>query len=396
MSCASSITHGTAVRFVGVGDSSFDQIPSSAPTAHAPISTDEGIIVACATTTCVVLLQGRTIPKGTGERDDARPPFAPRVLEWGTAMYGERIAGVLTPKLEEMEEREHSIKLGYTATPGVADKSTHTEPLLDNTHDYGSHPTEVSPLAQLPPPTTINVGVDRIVSIACGAHFVVAAVASGGCITWGGGGGHATRQRVLGRGDCGNCYSCLRESASGVSASGCMSSAKPGWVQSPLGRRGSEVVNLAAGDDHAVVVCRDRSVWAWGRGDCGQLGCGAPGDSINNGDFGVQRGSCRPVRVQLPPSCSGTRKSTAAGSGSFCSNTSGVSDARSCDDVDFFREAACGRDHSALLTDRGRVFTFGSGLYGQVSNCRLQMILNCMFFIAVADIGSWRHLVRRD
>lgn len=380
MSCASSITHDGAVRFVGVGDSSFDQIPSSGATAHAAISRDEEITVACAATTCAVLLHGQTILKGTGDSDDARPPSAPRVLEWGTAMYGERIAGVSTPKLRETDEREQPIKPGDAATPEVADGSTHAQPYPNDTHDF-SHPTVVSPLAQLLAPTAISVGEGRIVSIACGAHFVVAAVASGGCITWGGGGGHAARQRVLGRGDCGNCHSCHRESTGEAPASVHMASRKPGWVQAPLGRRGSEVVNLAAGDDHAVVVCKDRSVWAWGRGDCGQLGCGAPGDTMNNGEYGDQQSSCRPVRVQLPPSCSGTRKSRAAGSGGFSGSTSSGSDVRGSDDVDFVRQAACGRDHSALLTDRGRVFTFGSGLYGQVSNCWLQITFRLHVFM---------------
>lgn len=287
---------------IGVGDSSFLQLPCPA----APLSREHngGVVegleilqISCGTTAAAAL-----VSNGDDE--------LPCLLEWGTDLYGER----LSPTAPQTE------------APGTATE----EPAVLSTH-----PTPVS----LHPPRSL--GNQRVViqQIAFGAHFLIAAIDTGGCMSWGGG----RDLRALGRGGCGSCRSSLCSgSASDIPQ---RNSGKPDWVAEPLGVRGLRVVKLAAGDDHVVAVCADGSARAWGRGNCGQLGAGVPG--VDGAD-----GACVPTRVELQDATDAT---SCKGRGSAPRSIA-------------FRAAACGRDHSALLTDDGRLLTFGSGLYGQVGD----------------------------
>lgn len=289
--------------FVGEGDSSFCQVPS----ISTPLSpqNDHGckiLQISCGTSAAVALVG-----------IEGRPT---RLLEWGTGLYGERLS---SPNPQTRKEE---------STGGCQHYTTELQPPLQL-------PTEVF---TLPPRLSVR-------SIACGAHFVLAAAESGGCITWGGG----RDPRSLGRGGCGSCISleCTTAAAPGVARP---SSGMPDWVDKPLGAGGLKVATLAAGDDHAVAICADGTVWAWGRGDCGQLGCGAPLE--NAGAGGASHGSCVPKKVRIP----GSLRPSA---------TSAVCDRER---PALALAAACGRDHSAVLTKGGHLWTFGSGLHGQVSS----------------------------
>lgn len=296
-------------RLVGCGDSSFHQLPctcasSSWHRVDDDISDEEHAVtrragkisqISCGTSTAVALVG----------RDSSS------VIEWGTDMYGEKPSSAANS----------SCQIGLQ------------QPL--------QHPVEVS---LLPP----GLGVQYI---ACGAHFVVAAVKTGGCISWGGG----REPRALGRGRCGSCISLTCTNT--IESLPTPSPPKFGnadWVAHPLGAGGLKVISLAAGEDHAVAVGADGNAWAWGRGDCGQLGCGAP-QVTDSGTSSYS--SCTPLMVQFSTthytSCATYNKNTSAASGGATNPLSA-------------RAVACGRDHSALLTDDGRLWTFGSGLYGQV------------------------------
>lgn len=230
------------------------------------------------------------------------------LLEWGTGVYGERLS---------------------TATnlpPGDKFSATAAEsPRLD-------HPVAV--VLPLPMSPVLGPKPPAIKLIACGAHFVLAALEGGGCVSWGGG---RDARKALGRGGCGTCGPCSSTSSSTtpvvppLEQSCSTGSSTPGWVAEPLGLGGLTVDSLAAGDNHAIAVCEDGKAWAWGSGECGQLGSGPAPEGA-----GADGGSaCVPVSVRVPSTAS-------------------------------VRAAACGRDHSALLTSDGRVWTFGSSLHGQL------------------------------
>lgn len=227
------------------------------------------------------------------------------LLEWGTGLYGERLSPELT--------------IPHGDKPSASGAAT---PPLD-------HPLPVV----LPLLPAVEPKPPAIKLIACGAHFVVAALELGGCVSWGGG---RDARKSLGRGGCDDCDRCSKAAAVAAAQrapSRSMNSGnKPAWVAEPFGFGGMEVKALAAGDDHAIAVSGDGTAWAWGRGDCGQLGSGAAREG--SGGAGAD-GACAPVAVTLP--------------------TPSV-----------VRAAACGRDHSALLTSDGRVWTFGSSLHGQL------------------------------
>lgn len=356
-------------RLIGVGDSSFQQIPCLTA-ATFRFGHDGSYIskISCGATVAVALVSCSTSTDGAPLDGNATRS---RLLEWGTGMYGERLATV-----EAVSDRdEESLIVGTrkatttTTTTTAKDKAGST----NTRQDFEQHkrvqllnvPTEVLLPLSLFSPLKVR---DAILSIACGAHFVVAAIAGGGAISWGGAGGREQRHRELGLGDCGLCQSCSTTYAEPAVSHDppppTNFACKPGWVQDPLGRRGQEIISLAAGDGHTIAVCRDGSAWSWGRGDCGQLGAGACLHDRRG------PGSCRPLKVQLPqsPTRDGVVRSR-ADSVNGDSGRNGGSIGVGADGGGGgvrIREAACGRDHSALLTERGRIFTFGSGLYGQV------------------------------
>lgn len=315
---------------VGLGDSSFGQVPCPwAPSclcAHGDCASSTNVPaqpkisqIACGATIAlaVVAVEGNNA--------------SPSLQEWGTGLYGERLSPeILLPWGDERA-------VGTTADPTPA-----------------NHPTRPFTIPPLGPGTS-----PAIRHIACGAHFVMASLQAGGCMSWGGG---REATRVLGRGGCGSCSPCSRDRSRRIDGStpvaavdpppfrSSAGSSKPRWLAEPLGLGGSQVSSLAAGDDHTIAICVDGSAWAWGRGDCGQLGCGSD-----------TRSSCVPLAVQIP--CGAT---TSRAPVTMKTSEGERHEALRSSEAAKVIAVACGRDHSAILTNDGRVWTFGSGLHGQL------------------------------
>ncbi len=104
-----------------------------------------------------------------------------------------------------------------------------------------------------------------------------------------------------------------------------------------------EVRALAAGEGHALALAADgQRVWAWGCGSSGQLGVGRPRRTKGAEEAEAAEGdvgSCRPLALPLDPSMLGS------------GDDGGV------------EQVGVGKRHSLLLTRRGQVLSFGSGLY---------------------------------
>lgn len=304
---------GRGTLLVGVGDSSFSQLPCG-PSATLSHQDDENARVeqrisrvSCGATAAIAL----SSPTTDTEKDDT-----PLILEWGTGLYGERLSQ------KEFQPDESGTVLRVPTATSLS---------LSN-------------------PLLARIAIRLIAS---GAHFVVAAVGTGGCVSWGGG----RDTRSLGRGSSGSSPLSPCTSTSAITPR--PFSSMPDWVAEPLGPRGLQVTDLASGDDHTVAVCADGSSWAWGRGNCGQLGSGPPGvDRASNASYG----RCSPTMIRLTPCPTGPSAASSSGSVTLGEGTRGADGRRSA----VVRAASCGRDHSAILTKDGRIWTFGSGLYGQV------------------------------
>ncbi|XP_041853876.1 probable E3 ubiquitin-protein ligase HERC4 [Melanotaenia boesemani] len=102
------------------------------------------------------------------------------------------------------------------------------------------------------------------------------------------------------------------------------------------------LVRIAAGGEQSFALSVSGGVFGWGRNDCGQLGLGDTEDRHT------------PVSVHS------------------------LNLKQTCD-------ISCGKDHTAILTKHGAVFTFGSGQYGQLGHNSLQNELRPRL---VAELGA--------
>ncbi|XP_030586971.1 probable E3 ubiquitin-protein ligase HERC4 isoform X2 [Archocentrus centrarchus] len=139
----------------------------------------------------------------------------------------------------------------------------------------------------------------QVSQIACGSQHSVALTKGGQLYTWG--------------------QDCRGQLGLGTRKSGCRS---PQHVRS---LSTIPVIQVAAGGDQSFALSVSGGVFSWGRNDCGQLGLGDIKDRHT------------PVSVH----CLNRKKA---------------------------HHISCGQDHTAILTKHGAVFTFGSGQHGQLGH----------------------------
>lgn len=144
-----------------------------------------------------------------------------------------------------------------------------------------------------------------------------------------------------------------------------------------------KAVDVAASDSTSYVLFEDGSVWAWGRGDYGQLGLGAipPLPLLPSPDPAFQyRGADRPRRVPLPPAVAVAASGGAAyavlrdGSVRVWGNirlsnspkegfTNGPVPVAGAADV---ASISAGQTHTLVVTKDGRVYGWGSNSSGEL------------------------------
>lgn len=173
----------------------------------------------------------------------------------------------------------------------------------------------------------------------------------------------------------------------------------------------SQVVMVACGGDHSLLVTESGAVWAFGRNSEGQLGTGN------------HRDAARPTAMPVPPAtqaaCGADHSIVLAADGAVWSCGRGKegqlglcskqAPERSLWPVQAaglpksVSQVACGADHSVVLDDIGRVFSFGENSKGQLGlgHCGNQfgpalMLLPRGFLAISADCGGTHTLVVGD
>ncbi|XP_029379415.1 probable E3 ubiquitin-protein ligase HERC3 [Echeneis naucrates] len=155
-------------------------------------------------------------------------------------------------------------------------------------------------------------------------------------------------------------------------------------TRSPFSPRSLEIFckfpvsQVACGSQHSVALTRDGQVYTWGQDSRGQLGLGRERPSANSPQH-VKSLSAAPL-VQI----------AAGGEQSFALSVSGAvfgwgrndrgqlglgdaTDRNTPTPVDCLNKKktihiSCGKDHTAIFTKDGAVFTFGSGQHGQLGH----------------------------
>ncbi|XP_024138388.1 probable E3 ubiquitin-protein ligase HERC4 [Oryzias melastigma] len=156
-------------------------------------------------------------------------------------------------------------------------------------------------------------------------------------------------------------------------------STHPPYTPSPMeALKGIRVTQIACGSQHTVVLSKDGQVYTWGQDSRGQLGLGKDGSSISSPQH-VRSLSSMPL-VQV--SAGGEQSFALSESGSVfgwgrndCGQL-GLGDTTDRSTPTLVHHlnmkktvfAACGKDHTAVLTTDGVVFTFGSGQHGQLGH----------------------------
>ncbi|KAG2690641.1 hypothetical protein I3760_09G197000 [Carya illinoinensis] len=105
---------------------------------------------------------------------------------------------------------------------------------------------------------------------------------------------------------------------------------------------GVRIISVAAGGRHTLALSDVGQVWGWGYGGEGQLGLGIR------------------VKTVATPHIIKCIEQSASGKESMSSSTEVSKVLGSC-----VKGIACGGRHSAVITDAGRLLTFGWGLHGQ-------------------------------
>ncbi|XP_074535242.1 putative E3 ubiquitin-protein ligase HERC4 [Halichoeres trimaculatus] len=198
-------------------------------------------------------------------------------------------------------------------------------------------------------------GVDNVVSVACGQDHSLALCASGHVFSWG----------------------AKEDGQLGLSPHQLSNNHKPSCVPIPMQ---SPVSQVACGNVHSLALTKGGEVFTWGRNSHGQLGLGKyvslqqeparitalTGVAVTQ----ISAGATHSFFLTLPGLvyCCGANESGQLGLNqvdekgrfSICE----VPDLRSLD----VSSISCGEAHSAVLTQDGKVFTFGEGSHGQLGH----------------------------
>ncbi|CAF0990014.1 unnamed protein product [Adineta ricciae] len=235
----------------------------------------------------------------------------------------------------------------------VACSLTHSLFLLADEYVYSAGNNEYSQLGRegrtSVPEKVILPQDEKAVQIACGQHFSICLTKNGKIVVWGSISGRVTN-------DDGLFYQ------------------KPEYLGGFVGKR---IIQIAAGYTHVLGLTDDGTVYATGLNTHGQLGLGNTDDCVRANPIGCLRGS--PI---IFIACGAYHSLIISKSGTIFACGLNESGQLGLGDTDSrvwptnikalqqqkVTYGSCGEKHSVVVTLEGGVFSFGSGVQGQLGH----------------------------
>jgi len=160
----------------------------------------------------------------------------------------------------------------------------------------------------------------------------------------------------------------------------------------PLLFDGTKIIQVAAGFDHLLAVCKKGFVWAWGANDYDQLGAATDDKFISNpmkldhmlyeGDLmrAVSAGNKHSAGISVEGMCYewGRKHALQEACLSPPSKSADHTNASELYIESRFKQVCCGSTFTISLDTRGRVWSNGVGFVGEMGLGRLKLSDNCM------------------
>lgn len=174
---------------------------------------------------------------------------------------------------------------------------------------------------------------------------------------------------------------------------------------------GRKVVRVACGDTHTLAVTDDGGLYTFGRNQNGQLGLGHTNDGLSPQLVTALQGQrIASVACGSEHSLAATEQGRAYAWG--WGRYGNLGDGEAVDrylptavvglEGSHVSQAECGWRHSAVVTDAGRVYTFGWSKYGQLGHgdhtdhMRPKLVESLLSKLIIRVAGGWRHTMAAD
>ena len=209
----------------------------------------------------------------------------------------------------------------------------------------------------------------KIISISCGDHHSCALSNTGEIFTWGGGG------KSYNRGQCG--HGDLKD------------------VDNPKRVEffnNNKVTKISCGGYHTVVLCEDGKVFGFGKGEFGQCGYG---ESRDTSTPQLVRFNLRMIEIYENPTTNANNNHN-EGFEPLTTLKNPNLQVKTTTELHIV-DIKCGGEHSLILSQSGRVYSFGHGYHGQLGlgnnrNCTVPIIVKALTNKQIVQIAAgWSH-----
>lgn len=152
----------------------------------------------------------------------------------------------------------------------------------------------------------------------------------------------------------------------------------------PTKTKASKIISISAGNDHALALLNDGTVWAWGRDNCGQLGNGKVGDNESTNTptkvldlyntVAISAGGDYSLALDKDGTVWAWGDNTYAqlGSDEADNKTNLSATPVKVKDLSKIKEISAGVFHSLALREDGTLWGWGRNNFGQLSGKQLE------------------------